>query len=72
MVRWTGGQVRHLRRVRAAAAARPRNREPAPVARRRPHVEDVLFAQGLRFVRPGEPGRICGRTPEGVPLPDRQ
>ena len=60
--------MRHFRRVRAsmAAAALRRAGPERPTPKRIKHIEDVMYENGLRFVRPGDPSRILGLTVEGV------
>lgn len=67
-------QIRYFRKLRAnsvAAAARKKELRAATHPRPRPktveHIEDILFKNGLRFVRPGTP-KIFGVTLEGIPI----
>jgi hypothetical protein len=69
-------QVRYFRNLRAqsviAAARKKALREeqfPRPVPKVAEHVEDILFKNGLRFVRPGDE-RILGVTREGISIPN--
>ena len=49
-----------------AAAALRRAGPERPTPKRIKHIEDVMYENGLRFVRPGDPSRILGLTVEGV------
>ncbi len=67
-------KVRYFRKLRAssvAAAARKKELRaalhPRPAPKQVEHVEDILFKNGLRFVRPGGQ-KILGVTVEGIPI----
>ncbi len=71
--------MRYFRKLRAAsvvAAARKKAlrqaANPRPTPKVVPHIEDVLFQNGLRFLRPGQPDKILGVTVEGIPVSQRQ
>jgi hypothetical protein len=78
VVTWCS-KVRYFRKIRAASVAATLRKKlerqaahPRPTPKVVPHIEDVLYQNGLRFVRPGQPDRILGITPEGIPVPERQ